>query len=102
MRNGYKKFPAVERRINYLRQELYNYDKYFRDPSNDIDVAKHAKFAIDANDCEEELSELMHLLKLAERVNGHACIRGWQAMLVVACSAMALIFALLAIWLSSS
>lgn len=102
MQNGYKKFPAVERRINYLRQELYNYDKYFRDPSNDIEVGKHAKFAIDASDHQVELSELMHLLKLAEKANRQTSFKQWQVMLVVIYSTLALIFALVAIWLSLS
>ena len=43
-------FSAVDRRINYLQQELYTYDKFLRNPQSpgSNDMGAQAKFAIDA------------------------------------------------------
>lgn len=100
MSNERTKFPATDRRINYLRQELYTYDKFFRDPSSDTDVGKHAKFAIDADDHQKELDELMYLRDLAEKTERPTGIKRWQAGLIAFYATTALAVAALSLWLA--
>ena len=58
MGNDYR---AVDRRIRFLQQEIYNYDKFLRHPGTETDMATQAKFAADADDYQTELDELMTL-----------------------------------------
>lgn len=80
---AYRRFSAVDRRISYLRQELYTYDKFLRNPSEKGDIAASAKWAIDAEDCQKELDELTYLRDLAESINSPSSITKWQAGLIL-------------------
>ena len=91
----------IQRRINYLRSELYNYDKYFRDPQKDGDIATHAKWAIDADDCQKELNELEYLLDLHERMNRPAPIRSWQIIIMAVSTGLAVIVAGYSLYLAA-
>lgn len=62
--------PAVRRRLNYLRQELYTYDRFLRNPTESQDMAHQAKWAIDSADHQAEIEELEYLLDLAKGKEG--------------------------------
>lgn len=96
MRND---FRAVDRRIRYLQQELYNYDKFLRHPAGDVDMGTQAKFAADADDYQMELDELMTLRELAEKANKPTGIAHWQAAIIAASSGVALAVAVASIYL---
>ena len=97
-------FSAIDRRINYLQQELYTYDKFLRNPqspgANDMGV--QAKFAIDAQGNQEELEQLMYLRSLATVANKPTGIKAWQALILVFYSTMAIAIAGLSLWLVSA
>ena len=93
-----KKFPATDRRINYLRQEIYNYDKYLRNPQSQ-DMASSAKWAIDVDDHQRELDEIMYLRDFAEKANQPTGIKVWQAIGLAAYTTISLAIAVMAFWL---
>lgn len=95
-------FSAVDRRINYLQQELYTYDKYLRNPQSQGDLGAQAKFAIDAQGNQEELEQLMYLRSLATVANKPTGIRTWQALILVFYCTIAVVFAGVALWLVSA
>lgn len=92
------KFSATDRRINYLRQELYTYDKFLRNPTSSGDVASSAKFAIDADDYQKELDELMYLRELAEKATRPKSLKTWQAVLLAFYATLAMAMAALSLW----
>ena len=97
-------FSAIDRRINYLQQELYTYDKFLRNPQSPgaNDMGAQAKFAIDAQGNQEELEQLMHLRSLATVANKPTGIKAWQALILVFYSTMAIAIAGLSLWLVSA
>jgi hypothetical protein len=97
-------FSAIDRRINYLQQELYTYDKFLRNPQapGATDMGAQAKFAIDANDHQKELDELMYLRELAEKATQPNSLKTWQALILVFYSTMAIAIAGLSLWLVSA
>lgn len=95
MSNDYR---AVDRRIRYLQQEIYNYDKFLRHPGVETDIATQAKFAADADDYQTELDELMTLRELADKANRPTGIATWQAAIVASFSGIALVIALASIY----
>ena len=97
-------FSAVDRRINYLQQELYTYDKFLRNPQapGANDMGAQAKFAIDAQGNLEELEQLMYLRSLATVANKPTGIKAWQAMILVFYSTIAVLIAGLSLWLVSA
>lgn len=96
MRNEYR---AVDRRIRFLQQEIYNYDKFLRNPAGQTDMATQAKFAADADDYQTELDELMTLRDLADKANTPTTIAAWQAAIMATFSGVALIVAVASIYL---
>jgi hypothetical protein len=95
-------FSAVDRRINYLQQELYTYDKYLRNPQSQGDLGAQTKFAIDAQGDQEELEQLMYLRSLATVANKPTGIRTWQALILVFYCTIAVLIAVLSLWLVSA
>ncbi len=97
-------FSAIDRRINYLQQELYTYDKFLRNPQSPgaNDMGAQAKFAIDAQGNQEELEQLMYLRSLATVANKPTGIKAWQALILVFYSTMAIAIAGLSLWLVSA
>jgi hypothetical protein len=97
-------FSAVDRRINYLQQELYTYDKFLRNPQapGANDMGAQAKFAIDAQGNQEELEQLMYLRSLATVANKPTGIKAWQALILVFYCTIAVVFAGVALWLVSA
>lgn len=91
-------FRAVDRRINYLRQELYSYDKFLRHPGDNADMATQAKFAMDADDYPQELDELMTLRELADKAKQPTGIATWQAAILAGFSAISLALAVASIY----
>lgn len=100
MSNETKRFAAVSRRIMYLEQELYTYDKYLRDPKGGGDMAGQAAMAINAEQMQQELDELMTLKGLADKAQEPSQIRIWQAMLLGLFSLVSIIIAGLSLYLS--
>jgi len=96
MGNDYR---AVDRRIRFLQQEIYNYDKFLRHPGTETDMATQAKFAADADDYQTELEELMTLRELAEKAKQPTGIATWQAAIMATFSALALAVATASIYL---
>ena len=92
------------RRINYLQQELYTYDKFLRNPQSPgaNDMGAQAKFAIDAQGNQEELEQLMYLRSLATVANKPTGIKAWQALILVFYSTMAIAIAGMSLWLVSA
>lgn len=97
-------FSAVDRRINYLQQDLYTYDKFLRNPQapGANDMGAQAKFAIDAQGNQEELEQLMYLRSLATVANKPTGIKAWQALILVFYCTIAVVFAGVALWLVSA
>jgi len=97
-------FSAIDRRINYLQQELYAYDKFLRNPQapGANDMGAQAKFAIDAQGNQEELEQLMYLRSLATVANKPTGIRTWQALILVFYCTIAVLIAVLSLWLVSA
>ena len=96
MSNDYR---AVDRRIRYLEQEIYNYDKFYRSPSGDVDAAAQARFDRDYADNQQELDELMTLRELAEKASAPTTIATWQAAIMATFSGVALAVAVASIYL---
>ena len=96
MGNDYR---AVDRRIRFLQQEIYNYDKFLRHPGTETDMATQAKFAADADDYQTELEELMTLRELAEKAKQPTGIATWQAAIMATFSGVALAVAVASIYL---
>ena len=96
MGNDYR---AVDRRIRFLQQEIYNYDKFLRHPGTETDMATQAKFAADADDYQTELDELMTLRELAEKAKQPTGIATWQAAIMATFSGIALAVAVASIYL---
>ena len=96
MGNDYR---AVDRRIRFLQQEIYNYDKFLRHPGTETDMATQAKFAADADDYQTELDELMTLRELAEKAKQPTGIATWQAAIMATFSALALAVSTASIYL---
>jgi len=96
-------FSAVDRRINYLQQELYTYDKFLRNPqAPGNEVGAQMKFAIDAQANQEELEQLLYLCSLAEAMNKPTTIKTWQVALMAFYSTIAVLIAVLSLWLASA
>lgn len=97
-------FSAIDRRINYLQQELYTYDKFLRNPQapGANDMGAQAKFAIDAQGNQEELEQLMYLRSLATAMNKPTTIKTWQVALMVFYSTIAVLIVVLSLWLISA
>ena len=95
---------AIDRRINYLQQELYTYDKFLRNPQapGANDMGAQAKFAIDAQGNQEELEQLMYLRSLATAMNKPTTIKTWQVALMAFYSTIAVLIAVLSLWLASA
>ena len=95
---------AIDRRINYLQQELYTYDKFLRNPQapGANDMGAQAKFAIDAQGNQEELDQLMYLRSLATAMNKPTTIKTWQVALMAFYSTIAVLIAGLSLWLVSA
>ena len=96
MGNDYR---AVDRRIRFLQQEIYNYDKFLRHPGTETDMATQAKFAADADDQQQELDELMTLRELADKAKQPTGIATWQAAIMATFSGVALAVATASIYL---
>lgn len=94
-------FSAIDRRINFLRQELYSYDKYLRHPTGDVDMATQAKFAADADDYQMELDELIYLRGLAEKARQPSSVALWQAILLAFFTSAALVIAVFSLVLAA-
>ena len=92
-------YRAVDRRIRFLQQEVYNYDKFLRHPVGEVDMATQAKFAADADDNIKELEELMTLRELADKAKQPTGIAMWQAAIMATFSAVALAVAVASIFL---
>ena len=83
---------AIDRRINYLRQELYTYDRYMRNPTGQVDMTGQAALAINAHDHQEELDQLLYLIGFVEQFDKPAGIKTCQALILVFyCTASVLI-----------
>lgn len=91
-------FRAVDRRIRYLQQEIYNYDKFLRHPAGDVDMGTQAKFAADADDYQMELDELMTLRELADKAKQPTGIATWQAAIMAGGVGIALVLATASIY----
>lgn len=96
MSNEYR---ATDRRIRFLQQEIYNYDKFLRHPTGDVDMGTQAKFAADADDYQQELDELMTLRELADKATKPTAITTWQAAIMATFSAVSLAVAVASIYL---
>ena len=94
----------VYRHIDFLRSELYNYDKFLRNPQapGATDMGAQAKFAIDAQGNQEELEQLMYLRSLATAMNKPTTIKTWQVALMAFYSTFAVLIAVLSLWLVSA
>ena len=96
-----KRYPAVSRRIMYLEQELYTYDKYLRDPKGTADMAAQAAMASNADQMQQELDELMTLKGLADKAQEPSQIRIWQAVMLGVFSFVSILIAGLSLYLSA-
>lgn len=94
---GQRDFSAVDRRIRYLEQELYTYDKWLRDPSGAKDISGQASMAINAQQHQEELEQLMYLRALVSRP---VTMQAWQIALFSASLLIAFLIAALSLWLT--
>ena len=94
-------FSAIDRRMNFLRQELYSYDKYLRHPAGDVDMATQAKFAADADDYQMELDDLMYLRGLVDKARQPSGVALWQAILLAFFSSAALLVAVMSLFVAA-
>lgn len=92
-----KRFSAIDRRIHYLEQELYTYDKFLRNPSEKNDVGASAKWAIDADDYQKELEELTYLRGLVDDASKPSPMTRWQAGLILFYASIAVAIAILSL-----
>ena len=95
-----KRFPAIDRRISYLRQELYTYDKFLRNPDEKSDVGASAKWAIDADDYQRELDELTYLRDMVDGANMPSPMTKWQAGLILFFASVAVGIAVLSLFIA--
>ena len=100
---GVNDFSAVDRRIEYLRRKLYEYDDTGRlDAQMNPQVA--VQRSIDQRDYQEELEQLMYLRALpgqvAKRATVDTSIKAWQALLLIFFSVLAVMIASLALWMA--
>jgi hypothetical protein len=97
----HKRFSAVDRRISYLRQELYTYDKFLRNPSEKGDVGASAKWAIDADDYQRELDELSYLRDVVDGASKPSPMTRWQAGLILFFASVAIGIAVLSLYVAT-
>lgn len=93
-------FPYSDRRANFLRQELYNHDRYLRNPQTGSDPAMQVKFSIDAEDYQNELEEIVYMRSFIDKATQPTGIQNWQALILVFYTTVGLIIAALSLWLN--
>jgi hypothetical protein len=91
---------SILRRTNFLRMELYNYEKFFRNPQNETDIATHAKWAVDADDYQRELDQLDYLLGLHDKLTRPATVAPWQLVIILVSVTLAIIVASIALYVT--
>ena len=95
---------AVDRRIEYLRRKIYEYDDTGRMDAQ-LNPQAAIQKSIDQRDYQEELEQLMYLrslpAQLAKRANENTSIKAWQAALLVMFSTVAVVIASVALWMVS-
>jgi hypothetical protein len=92
-------FPHLDRRANYLRQELYEHDKYWRNPPAGSDPVMQIKFSNDAEDHQAELDELMYLRSFADKASRPTGIKTWQAVVLAFYTTISLVLAAVSFWM---
>jgi len=76
-----REFPALRRRIRFLEQELYTYEKHFR--TDQVDAAQQTRWALDAKENNDELNEIEYVLRYFDRLgNGYHLTRTQWLLLV--------------------
>ncbi len=97
-------FSAVDRRIEFLRRKIYEYDDTGRMDAQ-LNPQAAIQKSIDQRDYQEELEQLMYLRSLpaqvVKRANENTSIKAWQAALLVFFSTVAVLIASLALWMAA-
>ena len=97
-------FSAVDRRIEFLRRKIYEYDDTGRMDAQ-LNPQAAIQKSIDQRDFQEELEQLIYLrslpVLLAKRANENTSIKAWQAALLVMFSTVAVVIASVAFWMVS-
>jgi hypothetical protein len=91
-----REFPALRRRLNYLENEMYSYQKWLK--NGDASQAEQFRQAADAVAVQEEAAEIGYVLRFFERQGSFGDWRMWQVVLMgaslmasIAMSALALL-----------
>lgn len=91
-------FSAVDRRIEYLKRKLYEYDSFGRTDAQ-LNPASALQKSIDQNAYQDELTELMTLRELADKARQPTGIATWQAAVIATFSGVAIAMATASIYL---
>lgn len=91
-----REFPALRRRLNYLENEMYTYQKWLK--NGEASQAEQFRQAADAVSVQEEAAEIGYVLRFFERQGSLGDWRMWQVVLMgasvmasIAMSALALL-----------
>ncbi len=103
---GVNDFSAVDRRIEYLRRKIFEYDDTGRMDAQ-LNPQAAIQKSIDQRDYQEELEELMYLRALPGQLATQAVAKAkeptsipvWQVAIVAFSSLLALAVAILSLWL---
>jgi len=75
-------YRRVDRRIEWLRRKLYEYDEQGR-VDGQMNPAVAIQRNIDMQDYADELRELMSLRDIADRMNQPTGVKKWQMWIVI-------------------
>lgn len=74
-----REFPALRRRLNYLENEIYAYQKWLK--NGEANQAEQFRQATDAAACQEEAAEIDYVLRFFDRL-GNGDWKTWQLVLM--------------------
>ena len=91
-----REFPALRRRKRFLEQEMYTYDKYMR-TGEGLDAKDQNRYALDAQDHNEECNEIEYVLRYFDRVGDGYRLSRIDWMLLIGLAVLAVGLAIVAV-----
>lgn len=91
-------FSEVDERIRFLDRKIYEINEFGRTDNNALDFTR----TIELRSYRNEREQLVYLRNLADKVAQPTEIRWWQAILLAIYSTIAMLIAVLSLWMASA
>ena len=91
-------FSEVDERIRFLDRKIYEINEFGRTDNNALDLTR----TIELRSCRNEREQLVYLRNLADKAAKPTGIRWWQAILLVIYSTIAMLIAVLSMWMAGA